>query len=358
MKSKLSVQEKQNYNTHAIGLSEDVLQDLYGQQQTDLLFLKELIEKVLDSMPEEALASVVDQYNDALANCDSIDYQDRDTVLAYATLHLMDRYHRFQIMQREMLQHGLLAQYGKDSCEVLDVGAGPAPALMAFSDYYDWLSRYTKTRSPMAGDYVEQSQGFRQFLHHFVEYGMLHGKQYHIPFHFGNFDDFSMFLLQREVRDIWGRDKKQKFRYDIAIFSNFLTNEETITRFDASLKKVLMSLRNHGLVIIVGARSKASKKYRNIYDICQKIIMKKFRNRHYRGYWTCVLSNEFDVQYAADAQGRIVQAYHRDLVQRIKNHNLWSQLQPNVKKALESACEDHDRTQWEMVVYQKHVWRR
>lgn len=341
---------------NTISYDDNVKLSLERQQLNDLEFLKKELESIIYSWNSNELKSVLEKYNDALANCDSIDYQDFNTVMAYVSLHLLDRYHRFQLMQRILLKNNILTHYDKNKINILDVGTGPAPALMAFSDFYEWLGSYSGVIQHEFGDYVEQSKGFRTFLHFFCEYVMKDNKTYHIPFHNGSFADFGNFKLENRIQS--HRDLcVNKYRYNVVIFSNFLTNRETLVYFEDTIKKVLMSIRNYGLVIIVGA-CPTSIKYAPIYEMCDKIINKKFNNREYRGYWNKVVSVTFNEKYSEDEQGKMVHDYFQILSECIKEQNMWDSLEKNVQRTLLSAYDENDVTQWEMVVYQKHVWKK
>ena len=82
----------------------------------------------------------------ALSKCDEPIYDAPFVAEAYAFLHLLERYRRFSQVLDVLLRAGVLPM--RDSgIDILDVGAGPGPALFASDDFYDQLTEYAKKHS-------------------------------------------------------------------------------------------------------------------------------------------------------------------------------------------------------------------
>ncbi len=109
-------------------------------------------------------AEVASQLLNVLKHCDTITYNDRGTADAYALLHFLDRYHRFQLTYAHLYQNGLIP-LKKVGIDVLDVGTGPGPSMFAVSDFYSERLERVYTQHPnntraFRIDYVEQSGEF------------------------------------------------------------------------------------------------------------------------------------------------------------------------------------------------------
>jgi len=97
------------------------------------------------------------QLESVLKNCDEISYEEAGTAEAYALLHFLDRYHRFQLVFENLDSLGLMPAKKKEyPVDVLDVGTGPGPSMYALSDFFS-----SKGESGFNIDYVEKSKQFR-----------------------------------------------------------------------------------------------------------------------------------------------------------------------------------------------------
>jgi hypothetical protein len=124
----------------------------------------------------ERAALVAERFHDVLSNCDTVNYDDDGVVEAYAILHFLDRFLRFQQIFLKMLERGLLPMKTLP-IDALDIGTGPAPALFALSDIYSSLYHFATEVSEewigspvLRSDYVESSRRFREWLHAFTEH--------------------------------------------------------------------------------------------------------------------------------------------------------------------------------------------
>lgn len=117
--------------------------------------------------------------SDVVKNCDKIDYKSIYTAGAYAIWHFLDRYHRFQLMQAVLLENNYNFHRTDRPARIMDVGTGPAPALFAFSDCYKTLNSILGINAcACEEDYIEQSKGFREFLHKYCELAICEGHKF------------------------------------------------------------------------------------------------------------------------------------------------------------------------------------
>lgn len=118
-------------------------------EDNDLLYIKFLeianrlesfiISNVLEDSDRAKVIAL--RLEDVLHNCDEITYDEEGSAEAYAILHFLDRYHRFQLIFIKMLELDLLT-IKRSRIDNLDVGTGPAPALFALSDMYSLIKEY------------------------------------------------------------------------------------------------------------------------------------------------------------------------------------------------------------------------
>lgn len=334
---------------------EEKIRQYYSLQYTNFQVLTKLFEEYLLQIEEYSWHEIVRELENVLCRCDEIDYKSDAVAIAYAIWHFLDRYHRVQIMCGFMLEKGYINR--AKQYDVLDVGTGPAQVLFALSDHFQNLNKIEKevlcTVNP---DYVEQSWGFRQFLHHFVEYALDRGKQYLVPFHMGRTENaFDIKFIEN-----MSTYRRIKYRYDITIFNNFLTTKNFTEKYSDILKQICKYTRNHGLIIIIGATEK-SEKYRRIYPIIDEIVNKPFKNRFFYGYWDKVCDTEFNYKYD-DEYGFLLGKYFEKIVSHLKHNNLWESVPDSAKKEFEHNLRILTRKvqstkwngeTWKMVVYRK-----
>ena len=256
--------------------------------------LTEFLKKQIKNNPDRARL-IAGQLDNVLRNCDQITYEEPGTAEAYALLHFLDRYHRFQLIFDSLHKQKLLPWRGVE-INILDVGTGPGPSMYAVSDYYSTILKKDVTcdvnggRLPFSIDYVEKSQEFRNWLHHFTEfvnYDCPTKNPWQVPFHHGSFSDFAN-LEFNQPKIKWDQDDDgdqvakiyiKKHRFDIIVFSNFLTTKEQVAGFSKEIENCARFLRNNGILLIVGARG-FTNKYREVYDsISETIVSGGYSNR-------------------------------------------------------------------------------
>lgn len=267
-----------------------------GQRFLELeSLLSEFLLLRLHDNPELA-KSVASQLFNVLKHCDQITYEEPGTAEAYALLHFLDRYHRFQLIYESLHQIKLMP-LRSDGVRILDVGTGPGPSMYAVSDFY--INAFHKNSSEgdirdqknFHIDYVERSHQFRNWLHHFTEFVNYHNPTrtpWLVPFHHGTFNDFqNLEFNQRKIG--WERDDDgdqvpfhyvRKHRFDLIVLSNFLTTKEQATAFSKEIENCARYLRHNGILVVVGAKS-SSKKYKEVYEEIEKTITSgRYSNRN------------------------------------------------------------------------------
>jgi hypothetical protein len=100
-----------------------------------------IVQQMLDDEP--SARRVIQQLPATLSRCDRLDFSTPEQCVAYMIWHLADRYDRAIQVLDKLFSAGHLPLRQR-RLSVLEVGAGPAPALYAVRDYYDdlitWLA--------------------------------------------------------------------------------------------------------------------------------------------------------------------------------------------------------------------------
>lgn len=329
-----------------------LLKKLKSQQLEDIKFLKNLLIKIFREPKDCFGLDFSDMkgfqiFEKVITSCNKVNYNNRETVMAYVMLHLLERYHRFQYMQLKLLgtkecyimSNLTKKQYNNKfdyTVRILDVGTGPAPALLAFSDFYDWLKQHKDIRLEIKSDYVENSNSFRNFLHRFTEIALKEGKKYHVPFHHGK---------HYNIEEYSGNDK-----YELVIFSNFLTSSDFLKSIETHLKDILNRMTNKSIVVINGG------KYNNIYDeINNYFEHNKIKYKQYRGRWETIFSNSnrIELKKSNDKTGEIVNEYYREIKQILIDKNVYQKLPKKAIQLIEEGSKLEDCSTWYLSAYRK-----
>lgn len=336
-----------------------------GRRFLELFFLlKDFLTKKLESDKEYA-DLIASQLLNVLQNCDVITYEEPGTAEAYALLHFLDRYHRFQLTFEELNASNLMPIRPR-RIDILDVGTGPGPSMFAVSDFYTDIKNQhpsisiTKNKGyAFSIDYVERSQQFRNWLHSFTEHAntyRLSERPWKVPFHHGTFQDFQGVEFNQQIIGSYGRrNRTKKFRYDLIIFSNFLTTKEQVKGFSAELIDCIRFLRNNGILVVVGAKSTSSK-YKSVYDEISKIILtENFNNWKFIASCEKVELNKPEMGYSyIDCYGKILKDLYRSIYKKLQSNNNDS-IHPQIAKMLEESIQpQYSRPiSWEVHVFRK-----
>ena len=308
---------------------------------------------------EELWVEISREMHNTLGKCNDISFDNYGVALSYIIWHFLDRYHRFQLIYKELLNNGLLCR--KRNVDVLDVGAGPAQALFALNDYYNSLKIFRSKDYKYKLDYVERSKGFRHFLHGFCEFALSQSHGYEVPFHHGTFDDFTAIRFDKEFiefdyeADIEYRNRKiLKHRYDIAILSNFLTTKKIVESHHKDFLELQRSLRNHALIIVVGAVSDKGE-YKTIYGDWDKLFNRRFNDRRFKGYYSSVMPAKiFEWDYK-DRYGIVLKEFFQEIKLVMTNNGSYMKIPQKERKIIEDFIFNKKNTinKWEVRVYKK-----
>jgi hypothetical protein len=148
----------------------------------------------------------------------------------------------------------------------------------------------------------------------------------------------------------------KKYRFDLVLFSNFLTNEEQVTSLEGELQGAIRYLRNRGLAVVVGAQ-RTSDKYRKVYRAVDRVIRAgNYSNWRFRASCTkAILLPHAPFSYD-DRFGERVKSLIRLLLERAEEMGCAAQIPSSVvNKLRETISPEYRRTiQWETRVYLKH----
>ena len=363
------VKRKVYYHTRHL-FEERALQTTSGKRFLELsALLTEHLERQLDQNPELA-AEVGSQLLNVLKNCDEITYEEAGTAQAYALLHFLNRYHRFQLTFAALQEQGVLPKR-TSGLEILDIGTGPGPSMFATSDFFSVLlgwkprDRFEYGTCPFRIDYVERSFEFRNWLHHlteYVNYWSPSGLPWQVPFHHGTFHDFQDIQFnqprtyyERDGDDEVIRRSIKKHRFDVAIFSNFLTTKDQVLGFRKEIEDCARYLRHNGILIVVGAPDR-SKKYQAVYKEITSIVLDGKYGRHsFKAHCReiklaqTVLSFKWD-----DPYGSHIKDFTRRIFEKLKKqapHHIPEEAKTRIEASFEK--EYNYPIEWEVRVFKK-----
>ena len=224
-----------------------------------------------------------------LRNCnDPATYTLRHVEIAYAWLHLLDRYVRTWLALEHLLQHHLLPM-GREGVRALDVGTGPGPSAFATHDFYSAMEDYAraadaaKWRQPPKITCVEPAPGMNHIRHIIAECLSGRGAPRSVLAITGGLYDFSTILPTQdrtqlesrlrnqseeyydEQRQEWhadyiytpeeaNREANAYHRYRLFTFSNFLTTLDTIATFQENIEDILADAHAGSVLLMIGAK--------------------------------------------------------------------------------------------------------
>jgi hypothetical protein len=315
---------------------------------------------------------------------------------AYAYVHLLHRYYRYILTYKHLIENGYMKEQ-LQNLQYLDIGTGPAPAIFALSDivslYRIYKNEPTNHLSPNREyDYVEASNAFRGFLHHFTEYANLWTETFpwQVPHHHGNFYNFetSDFRKINKAHGEWLQDmitksisdpssvviyrqgnsinivgknslysysvlKKNSFRYNLITSSYFFTNLDFIRDKKNIIKYLPFALIDYGIFINMGA---VSSHYPQIHKTISKLIRNtksnspsiKIRNVHLLDH--TFSSNDYEKEYID-----IISKFYKDIYSHIEKFSPETNLPNRYKKIFL----DHGKESlggWFIQVFQKRYF--
>lgn len=208
---------------------------------------------------------------------------------------------------------------------------------------------------------MEQSHGFRNFLHNFTEILNTGNdpRQYSVPFHSGSFHDFNKVDYNRRiwVRDydddgdeIW-LEKVEKYRHNIVLLSNFLTTKETVMNFAEPLYHTALNMRNRGILLVVGAKSTLPK-YTEVYpELDKTLVQRSYTNSRFLGGCKKVCSITLSYSYNDRFGARI----KKFLVSILDHFSSFGDMSNIPQKVIAATKSDYGyEPQWEMHAFHRY----
>ena len=259
-----------------------------------------------EHLADQAMAdAMVRHFPAVLRSCDSLDFDSAAQTVPYMIWHLADRYGRVtQVLDRVFaLGHLPIKLQG---ATVLEVGAGPAPALYAVRDYYDDLRAWI-TSAELGVDAapttvlaaIDRGVAWSALLHQLSEtlWSLYRPRpETPLPFEIG-YDNLAGFSardlhigsIERSARAIEmefersgediSRHTARQFAladgayppsaYDMIIMCNFLTNTQLTQRFETEIAELARSLTPGGLLLVLGGQGG---EYPGIYERLHGIV--------------------------------------------------------------------------------------
>jgi len=235
-------------------------------------------------------SDIVSHLPPALTSCDKLRFADPNEALAYLILHLVDRYGRVTDVLERLLEHGWLP-IRRRRLTVLDIGAGPAPAVYAATDMYtdlaDWVtetSREIQMSRVTNAHVLDRGPVWDFILHQFSEQLMAARRREPnaigvLPFR-RTFHDLSGFTvhgahhearaaIQKRIVREYERDDEWisseaawelayqeeapvPSAYDLIVLCNFLTNTVMTDQLRTELHGIIRSLTPGGVLLVLG----------------------------------------------------------------------------------------------------------
>jgi hypothetical protein len=226
-------------------------------------------------------------------------YQMAGAPVAYAWLHLLDRYARTWAALEKLVAYNCLP-LAKFGVRTLDVGTGPGPSAFAIHDFYAALTQFgshtgiEELKQPPQIACVEFDQGTNSLRHHLAE--LVSGQSGNesrglLSLGFAKPDFSTLFPRQERISLehhlrwkeeeyydeetkswegslIYSADEANHIaqslhRYRLIVFSNFLTTVGTVANFEANLADILDDAQAGSVVMVLGGRGRP---YPTIYE--------------------------------------------------------------------------------------------
>jgi hypothetical protein len=351
--------------------------DFHYQRFDELVYvLTKYIQKKLDD--ENFAKEVASKFSDVIKSCDDIDYEEDSTAVAYAIIHFLPRYHRFQMIFDSLLEKNLIPIKNNSPINILDIGTGPGPTLFALSDLYLSLKLfgqdnniYKLKNQEYIPDYVERSSGFRNWLHHFTEIANQLNKGEHkwiVPYHHGTFHDFNNIKFEENHLnysfnyngDQIIESRIKKYRFDIVLLSNFLTQVKQVDDLSVELENCMRFMRHNGKLIVVGANGSvdSNKDYVEIYKTLKNIILNgKYSNHLFqsKAEYLEILDNKQSF-YCNDRYGTRIKDFNKVVLEILIKHNAIEKIEAKFRSTFEKSILDDYKYQykWQFHIFEKH----
>jgi len=326
----------------------------------------------------------------------NLNYNDPEIVQAYTVIHFLDRYHRFQMVYIRLIEMGIFPcpPYAAD---ILDIGTGPAPALFAISDIYSLLKMFgRKNNIPefaslrFQTDYVEPSESFRLWISLFSELSYskeIKGVDWEFLYNVGSFEDFSGLdlhelklnlrydLIEELQSKQWREDDndllnaqyiidhvqtdwKSKFRYDMIVFSNFLTELSQVETLLKEIRSAGYALRNRGILVVVGGRENS---YPQIYARVIRVLKERLYLRN-KTISKCIeielQTNEMAYSYNSNF-GLCLRKFYSAILKRFEEFMVLDCIPKEARRRIMKTINAQpSERKWGIHIFKKVSWRR
>ncbi|WP_189834279.1 hypothetical protein [Streptomyces zaomyceticus] len=227
---------------------------------------------------------------------------------AYTLQHLADRYGRVTQVLEALFAAGNLP-IRQRGLTVLEVGAGPAPALYAIRDFYADLISWAAAATPdvriapvVVADALDRGKAWSHLLHNLSENILVRrGEKYShsgsLPFAVRHLDLNGFSTIAEHVRELeqevarivdeydrgddyisesLAREQaqsdgvRQPSAYDLIVTCNFLTSRDSVEAFKVEISNLARSLTPGGLFVAIG--SFEGNKYKYIWSELEKLL--------------------------------------------------------------------------------------
>lgn len=349
-----------------------------------------LLENLLNN--KENVISVASQINKVVKKCDEINYDSDHMVGAYVIMHFLDRYLRSQVMINFLAKERILP-IKTFPLSILDIGTGPGHSLYYLSSFFSLFQDFCTANTidtvyslEAEFDYVEKSYCFRGWLHNFTEYvNSIHQDILHfnVPYHHGTFHDFSNLdfrnikcelrskLIEEVENEFWMAGEecfnsqyivdhvdvewKNKYRYDILVANNFLTNYKFATGFYKEIISAVYSLRNNGIFIVSGGKGRHYPEIRNYLK--EALEHKCFKKKHSmsRCFEIHPSTNILTYSYS-DRFGSRLKEYYKKVFKRIYDLNCQDYIDKDITTEIDRIISGKKNEQsWHVMVFRKRT---
>ena len=240
-----------------------------------------------------------------LARCnEQSTYEMPGAAIAYAWLHLLDRYARTWSALERLVTAGCLP-LAKHGVRILDVGTGPGPSAFAAYDFYAAMTEFaTQTgniqwRQPPSITCVEFDGSTNRLRHHLAEIVFEQSERQSsgvlaMCFALSDFRAIVPRIERKHLQEMlrWAEDEyfdeitnewgsslrysadeandiaQSLHRYRLIIFSNFLTTVGTVGTFEPNLVDILSDAQPGSVIMVLGGKGGP---YPDVYEYVNRL---------------------------------------------------------------------------------------
>jgi hypothetical protein len=186
-------------------------------------------------------------------------------------------------------------------------------------------------------------------------------RRWYVPYHTGSFHNFKEIEFDIKVSS-WTDDQDDepyifRHRYDLMIFSNFLTMRNHVDQFRKELQNCARFLRNNGIFLVVGAKD-SSPKYKAVYKAISEVVLRtNYGTCRFRAWCTPVKVEPSILRYRwDDAFGTRLKKQRARVYSTLKV-NYPDQIPPEAASRLDASIQptNNGEIEWQILVFKKHT---